>query len=231
MECEGAGHQVLGGNCAQCGGSGAIPRRSFFGWPAGYSECSACLGGGIARRPCKACAGNGKMAPRAYKVSVRIPPGVRPGDQLHVDGRRPRPGSPPADIEIRVEVADHAFFKLDADGTIRCDIPVDGFAWIANRSIQVPTVAGLQGLKLKRDQLSYRLKGQGFPVARSGARADQVVNVMPIFPDQLSADQEILLDQLLATTSGAGGHGSDSRLRAWHHGLRAWERGMPKREA
>ncbi|MEJ8858503.1 DnaJ C-terminal domain-containing protein [Variovorax robiniae] len=226
--CAGAGHQVLGGNCAQCGGSGALPKRSFFGWPTGYYECTACLGGGIARRPCKACAGAGKATPQAYKVGVRIPPGVRPGDLLHVDARRASKASPPADLEIRVEFAEHDFFKLEDDGTIHCEIPVDGFAWIANRAIQVPTVAGLQSLKLKRDQVSYRLKGHGFPVSRGGPRGDQQVTVQPIFPDHLTADQEILLDQLLATTSGDGGT-SDKRLRAWNSGLRAWERGMSKR--
>ncbi|MDM0108243.1 DnaJ C-terminal domain-containing protein [Variovorax sp. J22R24] len=223
--CAGAGHQVLGGNCAQCGGSGAMAKRSFFGWPSGYFECDACLGGGIARQPCPTCDGSGKMDARAYKIKVRIPHGVRHGDLLHVAGGRSRADSPPADLEIRVEVSDHAFFQLDADGTIRCEIPVDGFAWIANRSIQVPTVTGLHALQLDREQLSYRLKGQGFPVTRRGSRGDQVITLLPIFPDSLSTDQQILLDQLLATTSGDG-RGSDARLRAWSRGLRAWERGM-----
>ncbi len=227
--CAGAGHQVLGGNCAQCGGSGAMPKRSFFGWPTGYYECTDCLGGGIARRPCKACAGAGKATPQPYKVGVRIPAGVRSGDLLHVDARRASKGSAPADLEIRVEFAEHEFFRLEDDGTIHCEIPVDGFAWIANRSIQVPTVAGLQSMKLKRDQVSYRLKGHGFPVSRGGPRGDQQVTVQPIFPDHLTADQEILLDQLLATTSGDGGPASDKRLRAWNSELRAWERGMSKR--
>ena len=171
--CAGAGHQVLGGNCARCGGSGAIPKRSFFGWPTGVSECEACLGGGIARQPCAACGGAGKMEPRGYKMNVRIPHGVRDGDLLHVDGRRVRADGPPADVEIRVEVSEHAFFKLDDDGTIRCEMPVDGFAWIANRQIKVPTVTGFQALQLNRDRLSYRLKGQGFPVQRRGSRGDQ----------------------------------------------------------
>jgi molecular chaperone DnaJ len=227
--CVGAGHQVLGGNCAQCGGSGAIPKRSFFGWPGGYVECDACLGGGIARQPCPTCDGAGKMSARPYKINVRIPHGVRHGDLLHVAGRRSRADSPPADLEIRVEVAEHAFFHLDDDGTIRCEIPVDGFAWIANRSIQVPTVTGLHSLQLDREQLAYRLKGQGFPMTRRGARADQWVTLRPIFPDSLSTDQQILLDQLLATT--AGGHAADERIRAWNRQLRAWERGLSERGA
>jgi molecular chaperone DnaJ len=223
--CAGAGHLVLGGNCAQCGGSGAIPKRSFFGWPSGYSECDGCLGGGIARQPCPTCDGAGKMSARSYKVNVRIPHGVRDGDLLHVAGRRSRADGPPSDLEIRVEVAEHAFFHLDDDGTIRCEIPVDGFAWIANRSIEVPTVSGLHPLQMDREKLSYRLKGQGFPMTRRGARGDQWVTLRPIFPDSLSTDQQILLDQLLATTSGASGHASDERLRAWNRTLRAWERG------
>lgn len=220
--CAGAGHLVLGGNCTHCGGSGAIPKRSFFGWPGGVTECEACLGGGIARQICPACEGAGKTASRSYKVNVRIPRGVRHGDLLHVAGGRSGKNLPPADLEIRVEVAPHAFFQLDGDGTIRCEIPVDGFAWIANRPIQVPTVTGLQALQLQRDRLSYRLEGQGFPVERRGSRGDQLITVLPIFPDALSTDQEILLDQLLAT----GAHAMDERLRAWNRGMKDWERGL-----
>lgn len=219
--CAGAGHHVLGGNCARCGGSGALPKRSFFGWPTGVSECEACLGGGIARQPCAACGGVGKMKPRGYRMNVRIPPGVRDGDLLHVDGRRMRKDGPPADVEIRVEVAEHAFFKLDDDGTIRCEMPVDGFAWIANRQIKVPTVAGFQALQLSRHQLSYRLEGQGFPAQCRGPRGDHLVTLVPLFPQKLSTDQQILLDQLSATSSGET---LDDRLRAWNQGLRAWER-------
>ncbi|WP_238136707.1 DnaJ C-terminal domain-containing protein [Variovorax sp. JS1663] len=202
--CAGAGHQVLGGNCARCGGSGAVHKRSFFGWPTGLAECEACLGGGIARQPCAACRGSGKTAARSYQVKVRIPQGVRHGDLLHVDGRRLRPERLPADLEIRVEFLAHEVFKLDDDGTLRCEVPIDGFAWIAERPVQVPTLAGLQPLQPSRSRVSYCLKGQGFPVERGGARGDQWVTLVPMFPKQLSTDQQILLDQLCATTSGAG---------------------------
>ncbi len=224
--CAGAGHQVLGGNCARCGGSGAVPKRSFFGWPTGLAECEACLGGGIARQPCAACRGSGKTAARSYQVKVRIPQGVRHGDLLHVDGRRLRPERLPVDLDIRVELLAHAFFKLDDDGTLRCEVPVDGFAWIAERPVQVPTIAGLHLLQPSRSRVSYCLKGQGFPMERGGARGDQWVTLVPVFPRQPSTDQQILLDQLCATTSGAGGQAVDDQLKAWQRGLRAWERGL-----
>ncbi|MBS0451396.1 MAG: DnaJ domain-containing protein [Proteobacteria bacterium] len=221
--CRGAGHHVLGGNCAKCGGSGAIPKRAFFGWPTGVAECDACLGGGIARQVCAACAGVGKMAPRSYQINVRIPPGVRHGALLHVDGRRVSGEGPAADIEIRIEVSRHEFFELDDDGTIRCEMPIDGFAWIANRQVKVPTVTGYQMLQLSRDRLTYRLEGMGFPVQCRGPRADHVVTLVPIFPQQLSTDQQILLDQLSATTLGADEEALDERLRAWNRGLRGWK--------
>jgi len=228
-ECAGAGHIVLGGNCAQCRGSGAISKRGWFGWPSAVTECQACNGGGIAMESCAACAGTGKCEPLPYEVHVRIPPGVRSGDLLHVDARRPRRDRPPADVEIRIDVAAHAFFMLEDDGVVRCEVPVDGFAWVAGRTLQVPTLHGLQPLKMRRDQLQYRLAGQGFPLTRGGARGDQCITLVPVFPEALSGDQEILLDQLIASSGAADGQPSDPRLRAWAKGLRAWEKGAATR--
>ena len=219
--CEGAGYRVLGGHCPRCHGSGAIWQRSWFAWIGTPTECGACHGGGIARQRCGACAGMGRAAIQRYKVTVRFPHGVRDGDLLSVDGRNGKPGSPPGDLSIRVEVQEHGLLKLDNDGTVLCDMPVDGFAWIANRSVDVPTLDGLQTIQLQRHQLSYRLKGQGFPVERRGPRGDQVITIAPVFPDRMTTDQQILLDQLIATTSGPEGKLSDERLRGWNEALRA----------
>jgi molecular chaperone DnaJ len=63
-------------------------------------------------------------------------------------------------------------------------------------------------------------------VQHRGPRSDHLVTLVPIFPQQLSTDQQILLDQLSATSSSAGGEALDDRLRAWNRGLRAWERSL-----
>lgn len=223
--CDGAGYRVLGGHCRRCHGSGAIRQPSWFGWIGPQTECDACHGGGIARQPCAACAGSGKAPVQQYKVTVRFPQGVRDGDVLSVKGRPGKPGSPPGDLSIHVDVLEHALFKLDADGTVRCDMPVDGFAWIANRSVEVPTLGGVQTLQLQRDQVRYRLGGQGFPVERRGPRGDQLITVSPIFPQRMSMDQQILIDQLIATTSGPDAKQPDERLRGWQQALRAWKQG------
>lgn len=217
--CEGAGHQIMGGHCSSCGGSGALSQRPlWFGWPSTSIECEACLGGGMARQSCPDCAGSGRCEV-SYKVQVRIPLGVREGDLLHVDAPRARSDSAPAELEIQVQIAPHAFFQLDEDGTVRCEVPVDSFAWIANRRVQVPTLGGPHVLQLRRDQLVYRLAELGFPKDRRGANGDQVVTLVPLFPEPFSTDQNILLDQLIAT-----GAGSNERLQAWNTSIKSWDR-------
>ena len=228
--CEGMGYRVLGGHCPRCRGSGAVHEPSWFGWIGTQTECDACHGGGIARQRCGTCAGTGKAALQRYKVTVRLPPGARDGDLLGVAGGHGKPGSPPGDMSIRVEVLEHALFKLDKDGTVRCEMPVDGFAWIANRAVDVPTLGGLRTIQLQRDQLSYRLKGQGFPIERRGLHGDQMITISPIFPQRMTTDQQILLDQLIATTSGPDAKGSDERLRRWNQAMRTWKRGARGRD-
>jgi molecular chaperone DnaJ len=225
--CEGTGYRGPKKTCRQCEGSGAVRHHAWYGWVSTLAECGACGGDGIVRQPCQACHGAGTLGTRRYKVTVRIPHGVRNGDLLRVDGRRagtcPRPG----DLDIRVEVLNHEFFELDDDGTVRCEIPVDGFAWIANRSIEVPTLSGLQTMQLSRNQLSYHLMGQGFPVERRGRRGDYWVRIVPTFPERLSTDQEILLNHLMATD--IDGQGSNNRLCVWNQAMRTWKRGLLRR--
>jgi len=228
--CAGAGHQLFAGACGPCEGSGVVRQRAWFGWLGALAPCEDCQGRGDASQECPECAGAGELAPHRYRIAVRIPQGVRHGDLLHVDARHPGAGQMPGDVEIHVEVQPHDFFTLDDDGTIRCVLPVDGFIWMANREIEIPTVSGPQSLQLRRDECSYRLQGQGFPMARRGPRGDHQVDIVPVFPEPLSTDQKILLDQLIATSSSADGQPSDKRLRAWQQRMHAWEQAMQQRD-
>lgn len=215
--CEGLGHRVLNSKCRRCRGSGNFVRPSaWFGWPGQPEPCEDCAGTGIAREACRPCEASGKLAVQSYEVQVRIPPGVRDGDLLHVAARRA-----PADLEVQIGVAPHPLFTLQDGGDVHCRVPVDGFAWMANRKVPVPTLDGVQELSLRRDQQHYRLPGQGFPQRHRGARGDQVVQIEPVFPEQLSTDQEILLDQLIASGTGPG---ADPRLADWQRMLRSRER-------
>lgn len=209
-DCGGRGHQALDSPCRRCRGSGTFVRPSaWFGWPGQPEPCTDCAGTGSARVDCVPCAGSGRLAPQGYAVQVRIPAGVRAGDLLHVQARRS-----PADLEVQVAIAPHPLFTLEEDGALLCRLPVDGFAWLANRTVPVPTLDGVQPLALRRGQHLYRLPGLGFPAQHRGARGEQVVEVEPVFPEPFSTDQDILLDQLIASHT-------DARLKASQQLLRA----------
>lgn len=219
--CRGAGWVVAGGRCTACAGSGAVRRTSLFNWFGTAAECEACRGGGIARRACGDCRGSGRQSARSYRVTVRIPPGVRDGDRLHAAVPAAAAGRPALAIDLLVRVAAHDLLQLGDDGDLRCEVPVDGFAWIAQREVEVPTLAGARPLALRRGQLTYRLAGEGFPRERRGPRGDLWVTVVPVFADELGADREALLDRLVASGVGPDGVPRDARLRAWQQRLRA----------
>lgn len=226
-ECAGSGLQTRADACASCGGAGRVRQPLWFGWMSAPGECSACHGQGVARQPCGACEGAGKEPVRKYRCRVPIPAGTRGGDLLHFPARaQAQAGARNEALCVRVELQPHAFFGLDDDGTVKCDIPVDGFAWIASRWIEVPTPSGLQQMRLKRGHLVYRIRGQGFPSKRSGPRADCIVTVVPLFPEQFSSQQEALIDRLVASNSGTPATAAGSRLRAWNEDLEQWQAGL-----
>ena len=226
--CEGAGWRPSASACQACAGVGTQRQRGWYGlFASSASPCPACTGSGRQPAPCTPCDGVGQHSTPGYRVTVRLPPGVRDGDQLQVDGRRMRPDQSPGDLLIRVQVLPHDVFTLaDGDtGAVHCTVPVNGFAWLASRPVVLPTLSGLDTLELDRAQRDYRLPGQGFPATRRGLRGDLLVHVEPCFPDLLSVDQEILLDQLVATGMGPAGSAADARLGHWQQRLRDWQQG------
>lgn len=231
-ECDGSGLEAQASPCPECDGAGQIRRHLWFGWMPSVAECGACAGQGVTRHSCSACEGTGKEAPRTYRCSVQVPPGARTGDVLHafarVQGHKQK-------LACRVHVAlrPHEFFEVQSDGTVTCEIPVDGFAWVANRWIEVPTPGGLRQMRLQRGHLVYRIRGQGLPPRTGGSASDCLVTVVPLFPDEFSAEQEAKIDSLIATNSKARGTVAGKRMAAWSQLVQKWdvECGKRTREA
>jgi molecular chaperone DnaJ len=219
--CSGTGWRVLRGRCPGCAGNGLVRRPSLMPWFAAVEECAACHGAGIARRICTECSGKGRSPSRAYRVTLRIPPGVCDGDRLQAQVPGTASGRPALAVELRIGVAPHDLLQLLDDGQLHCEVPVDGFAWVAQHAVEVPTLEGTQRLRLRCGQLSYRLPGQGFPRQRRGPRGDLSVTIVPVFPETLGAEREALLEQLVAHGVGPDGWPRDAGLRAWQRRLRA----------
>jgi molecular chaperone DnaJ len=223
-ECAATGLHSHASQCQVCGGEGKVRQSLWFGWASTLVECSACQGRGVARQACGACEGTGKAQTRKYRCRVTIPPGVRDGDLLQFPSRAQSHAGPYREaLSVRIQLQSHEFFELEEDGTVRCEIPVDGFAWIANRWVQVPTPAGLQQMKLRRGHLGYRIKGQGFPSERSGPRADCIITIVPLFPEEFSSKQEAQIDRLIASNSSAARTAAGIRASEWGECLEKWQ--------
>ncbi len=159
--CDGAGHQVLGGNCAQCGGSGAVAKRSFFGWPGGMSECVARHGGGIAQRSCPDCEGAGTQ----LHAPIRSRSASRPGCVTATCCTSTAGARVPIRRRPTWSFASSCWPTPSSNSTrtARCAARCrsDGFAWIANRTVQLPTLAGpaVPGLAPRPAELSPAGRG------------------------------------------------------------------------
>lgn len=209
-QCDGSGHEPRASACTQCVGSGRTRSPFWFPWLAGDSECEACGGEGASHARCAGCEGRGQARPRRYRCRIDVPPGTRAGEVLHVHARvRGRQREHALHLRVSVTLQPHPVFALEADGTVQCTMPVDGFAWMAERWTEVPSPHGVQQMRMRRNALTYRLKGHGL------GGADCIVTLAPLFPEELGAEQQLLVDRLMAGNTGARGTAAGKRIAAW----------------
>jgi len=217
--CQAQGHRVLASACPGCQGKGTRAKAALFGWLWTQETCPDCTGDGRQRERCEPCEGTGQRSV-SYRRHVRIPPGVRAGDELSVPGTLH--DGIELGLELHLDIEPHPFFVLE-DGQLRCEIPVCGYAWAANQWVEVPAPEGLQHMRLNRDALVYRLRGQGFPERPNGPRGDYIVKVVPNFPEAPNAEQQALLDQLVMASARAADAQPDSALGRWRRQLAGWQ--------
>jgi DnaJ-class molecular chaperone len=221
-DCAGTGSLRHAMTCTHCAGSGRTRQNLWFAWLSGHADCSACDGTGTVRKRCTACHGSGKSHARKYRCRVEVPAGTRAGEVLDVSARvQGRQKRHTLALRVRIELQPHPFFRLDADGTVQCELPVDGFAWMAQRWIEVPTPRGAQQMRLKRGFLTYRIKGHGLP--GEAGDADCMITVVPLFPEELGPEQQLLVDRLVAGNTGARGTTVGERMAAWQAQLTGWK--------
>lgn len=223
-ECTGSGLQLQATECSECGGAGHIRQHLWFAWISSTDKCAACQGQGKTRHSCTACAASGKAPPSKYRCRVPVAPGARAGDLLDVTARvKGNRRQHKLALRVRVDLQPHEFFTAEADGTLKCELPVDGFAWMANRWIEVPTPRGLQQMKLRRGHLNYRIKNAGLPRTNEAEAGDCIVTVIPMFPQEFSQEQEAVIDRLVVSNSGTAGTPAGDRMAAWSRLVNNWQ--------
>ena len=214
--CVAEGWIDMGQDCAACDGVGTQRVKPLFTWLTREIRCAECQGTGRLRSPCPDCQGAGRRK-IDYRQQVRLPAGLRDGDTLNADAGRH--GGVSLSLNLVVEIEPHPFFRREADGTLRCEIPVDGFRWLAEEWMDVPTPDGLQQIRLRRAARTYRLRGHGAPPRPGSPRADLLLTVTPAFAETLAPSVQEALARLAESAAAAP---PAPAVAEWRRTLAAW---------
>ncbi len=185
--------------CGECGGRGTI---SFGqGGFAVNRPCPACLGKGtVPSERCPTC--NGAGASRSHKkLLITVPSGTDSASKLRLKGQGGRGvrGGPNGDILITFQVKPDAEFTREgldlvvtapvnvAQATLGSKVSVHT---LDDKRVTITLPAGTQSGK------RFRVRGQG--IAKDGQRGDLLVEVQVTVPEQLTAEQERLMQQFAA---------------------------------
>ena len=131
------------------------------------------------------------MVPNGEQIDVKIPAGVKEGQQVRVKGRggAGRNGGPPGDILIQILVAPHPSMTRDGND-IRMELPVTLNEAVLGGKVPVPTITGTVMLNVPANSntgTTLRLKGKGIAPA-GGVAGDLYVKLVVTLPDPPDAD-------------------------------------------
>lgn len=205
-DCKGTG---LGENgkvvtCPECGGKGRVVsvQRTFLGDMQTATTCKKCNGTGSSiENPCPECEGQGRV-PDRQRVTVRVPAGIRDGQQLRVGGfgEAGIQGAQAGDLIVTCRVQPHEFFERDGDdlhgranvsfiqAILGAEIEIDGI--MPDEKVQVRIPAGCQNEQV------VRVKGFGMPRLKSDIRGSMYVHVNVVIPEKITKKQRELLEKL-----------------------------------
>lgn len=205
-DCKGTG---LGENgkvvtCPECGGKGRVVsvQRTFLGDMQTATTCKKCNGiGSSIENPCPECEGQGRV-PDRQRVTVKVPAGIRDGQQLRVGGfgEAGIQGAQAGDLIVTCRVQPHEFFERDGDdlhgranvsfiqAILGAEIEIDGI--MPDEKVQVRIPAGCQNEQV------VRVKGFGMPRLKSDIRGNMYVHVNVIIPEKITKKQRELLEKL-----------------------------------
>lgn len=183
--------------CGLCQGRGQVTQSSgFFSIS---STCPQCRGqGGMITTPCPECSGGGKVTVEKT-VQLKIPAGVETGSRLRLrgEGEEGEHGGSSGDLYVFLDVENHEVFERNGDD-IYCRAPITFLQATLGGTVEVPTLAGTEKLKIPRGTQPgriFRLKGKGIPHLRGYGRGDHLIETVVTVPTNLTRKQEELLKE------------------------------------
>jgi len=184
--CGGTGAQEVK-RCPKCGGTGRLEsKRGFFSTVQACPECGGT--GQKVTKVCPACGGAGARV-LAENINVKIPAGVDHGSTLKLRGMGNigMAGAPPGDLQIKVRVRPHPFFRREGND-IFLKLPITVSEAILGAKVDVPTTDGKAIMKIPpgtQGGQRFKLKGKGFSTPRGG-HGNMYVDIAVTVPTELS---------------------------------------------
>ena len=128
------------------------------------------------------------MLPNGEQIDVKIPVGLKDGQQIRLKGRggAGRRGGPAGDVLIQVSVAPHPYYVRDGND-LRMDLPITLQEAVIGGKVPVPTLTGTVSLSVPAGSNTggvLRLKGKGIPAHGSEAAGDLYVKLVVTLPDK-----------------------------------------------
>ncbi|RMD90477.1 MAG: J domain-containing protein [Alphaproteobacteria bacterium] len=136
-------------------------------------------------------------------LDVRIPAGVRDGQQIRLAGQG-EPGilgGPAGDALVTIEVEPHPYFTRKGDD-LHLDLPITVDEAVLGAKVSIPTVDGTVALTIPKNASSgkrLRLKGKG--VRRGKQAGDLYITLRIVLPDKPDPDLEAAIRDWAATHS------------------------------
>ncbi|MBM5809036.1 MAG: J domain-containing protein [Cyanobacteria bacterium M_surface_9_m1_291] len=143
------------------------------------------------------------LAVNEERVQVRIPAGVKNGSRLRLkDKGNLQPGTGRrGDLYLNLQLQEHPIWTLDGD-QLRAELPLSIDELALGGEVQVATPDGAATVQVPPGMTpgrSLRLKGKGWPI--KGGRGDLLLTPVLKLPDQMTAQERQLLEQLRALRS------------------------------
>ena len=162
------------------------------------------------RRPITLRRTDGGGSSRTETYDVKIPAGVHEGQRIRLRsrGEAARGGGESGDLYLRVRLAPHPDFRVEAGGDLYHDLVVEPWQAVLGTEVNVPTLEKPMHLKIPAGSQvgqRFRLRGRGLPKV-GGGRTDLYVQLGVTLPGELSGRERELWEQL-AAASGSGNGG------------------------
>ncbi|MDE2134597.1 MAG: J domain-containing protein [Alphaproteobacteria bacterium] len=132
------------------------------------------------------------VLPNGEQIDVKIPPGLKDGQQIRLKGRggAGKSGAPPGDVMIHVSVAPHPNFVRDGRD-LKVDLPVSLKEAVLGGKVAVKTLTGTVSLSVPPNANTgtvLRLKGKGVPAHGGETAGDLYVRLVVTLPEGEDAE-------------------------------------------